>query len=118
MQQKNLGGHLWENAIVALRMVQVRGDGRGSFICGSSTRDQRIDRLWRKIFRCFIFLFYCIFYVFEESGRLDLENDKHVFVLHYIFKAGINYALKKFAAAFNNGPIHTENNSSPDTCKM
>ena len=48
---------------------------------------------------CVIFLFYCVFYALKESGCLDLENDKHVFVLHYIFKARINYALKKFAAA-------------------
>ncbi|XP_068697732.1 uncharacterized protein [Montipora foliosa] len=108
------GDHGGENAIVASMMVQVRGRGGSSFIAGSSTRNQRIERLWREIFRCVIFLFYCVFYALEESGCLDLENDKHVFVLHYIFKARINYALKEFAAAFNNRPIRTENNWNPD----
>ena len=37
-----------------------------------------------------------------------------MFVWHYIFKACINYALKDFAAAFNNRPIRTENNWSPN----
>ena len=44
IQQKNLDGlHVFEeimgvheNSIVASLMVQVRGDGRGSFIAGSS----------------------------------------------------------------------------------
>ena len=107
------GDHEGENATVASMMVQVRGDGGGSFIAGSSTRNQRIERLWREVlgvsFSCFI-----VFYALEESGCLDLENDKHVFVLHYILKARINYALKEFAAVFNNRPIHTENNWSPD----
>ena len=34
-----------ENAIVASMMVQVRGDGCGSFIAGSSPRHLRIERL-------------------------------------------------------------------------
>ena len=31
-----------------------------------------------------------------------------MFILHYIFNARINYALKEFASAFNNRPIRTE----------
>lgn len=37
-----------------------------------------------------------------------------MFALYYIFNAHINYALKEFAAAFNNRPICTENNWSPN----
>lgn len=31
-------------------MTQETGDGRGSFIAGPSTRNQRIERLWRDVF--------------------------------------------------------------------
>ena len=76
------GDHGGENSIVASLMVQVRCEGRGSFIAGTSTR---IERLWREVFRCVVFLFYCVFYALEESGgSLDLENNEHMFVLHYI----------------------------------
>ena len=50
----------------------------------------------------------------EESGTLDLQNEEYMVVLHYIFKPRINYALQEFAAAFNQRPIRTENNLSPN----
>lgn len=55
-----------------------------------------------------------MFYVLEESGCLDLENDKYVFVLYYIFKVCINYVLKEFVVVFNNCFICIENNWSLD----
>ena len=39
-------------------------------------------------------------------------------VWHYIFKVCINYALTDFAAAFNNRPIRTENNWSPNKIRI
>nr|XP_058962207.1 uncharacterized protein LOC131789152 [Pocillopora verrucosa] len=40
-----------ENVLVCDAMVEARGEGRGSFIAGPSTRNQRIERLWRDVFR-------------------------------------------------------------------
>ena len=41
-----------ENVFICDAMVGYRGEGRGSFIAGSSTRNQRIERLWRDVFWC------------------------------------------------------------------
>ena len=59
-----------ENTAVCDAMVAVRGEGRGSFIAGSSHRNQRIERLWRDVFRCFCHLYYYTFYALGQSGQL------------------------------------------------
>ena len=56
-----------ENISVCNAMVAVRGERRGSFIAGSSTRNQRIERLWRDDFRCFFHVFYYTFYAMEQT---------------------------------------------------
>lgn len=40
-----------ENVKVCDAMVQKWGPGRGSFIARTSIRNQRIERLWRDVFR-------------------------------------------------------------------
>ena len=60
-----------ENVMVCDAMIEKRGAGRGSYIAGSSTRNQRIERLWRDVFRCVAVIFYYSFYGMEQSGMLD-----------------------------------------------
>ena len=96
------GDHCGENIEVARFMVQERGEERGvSFIAGRSTRNQRIERLWRDVFRCVSLLFYGVFYSLEERGYLNVNNPTEMFLLHLIFLPRINLALVEFTRASN-----------------
>ena len=55
-------------------MVEKREESRSNFIARLSTRNQRIERLWRDIFRCVIHMFYYIFYALEKEQLIDIEN--------------------------------------------
>ena len=103
-----------ENIAVCDAMVAVRGEGRGSYIAGSSTRNQRIERLWRDVFRCVCHLFYYTFYALEQSGLLDVDNPIHLFTLQYVFLGRINTALTEWMHCFNNHPLQTEHSWSPN----
>ena len=44
---------------------------------------------------------------------LNVDNDIHVFCLHYVFLPRINQALKQFQAAWNQHPLSSCSNLSP-----
>ena len=49
----------------------------------------------------------------EEQGTLDPQNELHLFALHLVYVDLINDALKEFVGQWNNHPVTTENNLSP-----
>jgi len=101
-----------ENVQVCDATVEVRGECRGSFRAGPSTRNQRIERLWRDVFRC-VFRFYCVFYALEDTGLLNIENSMDLFALHLTFIPRINLALHEYLEAFNHHKVRTASHWSP-----
>ena len=95
-------------------MIEKRGEGRGSVLCGSSTQNQRIERLWRDLFRCVCSTFYYTFVAMEEESILDRDNDLHKFILHFVFLPRINVAIDSIVNAWNRHPMRTEHNWSPE----
>ena len=102
-----------ENILVARHMLEHRGAHRNSMLTGSSIHNQRIERLWRDLFRCAIQLYYRLFYFLEDQGKLVPCNNQHIYALHYVYLPRINETLKHFCDGWNNHGIRTERNKSP-----
>jgi hypothetical protein len=102
-----------ENVLVAAHMLEKRGSARRSMLTGSSTHNQRIERLWRDMHYSVIGLYYKLFYFMEEQELLDPLDDLSLWALHYIYIPRINRSLTEFINGWNNHSIRTANHKTP-----
>lgn len=102
-----------ENLQVARHMLRHRGIERNSVLTGSSTHNQRIERLWRDLHQSVTKLYYRLFYHLEDLRYLDPLNELHLFALHYVYLPRINRSIELFANAWNHPSVRTMHNSSP-----
>ena len=102
-----------ENYRIAEIMILLRGTNRGSHITGRSTRNQRIERLWRDVFDNCLSLYYNMFYFLEDNGILDVENEVAIAVLQYIYQPRINADIANFTDAWNNHGLTSANSLTP-----
>ena len=82
-----------ENVDVVEYMINERGTDRGSALVGRSVHNQRIERLWRDVYKDVLDLFYSIFISMEDIGLVDPINEIDVWCLHYCFCHVINSNL-------------------------
>ena len=79
---------------------------------GSSTHNERIERLWRDV-RTSVLKPFELFRVLESEDTLDPLNDIDLFCLHHIFIPRINENLTSFTHGWNNHRISTEHGQTP-----
>lgn len=83
-------------------------------LVGSSTHNERIERLWRDVHRCVVILYADLFRRMEDDGKLNQLNEIDLFCLHVVYLPRINEALDEFVECWNNHPVSTENNLTPN----
>lgn len=108
--RSDLGG---ENVSVWRYTVEQHSSSR-AVITGSSTHNERIERLWWDVNRCVGVLFADTFRRLEEEGHLDCLNEVDVFCLHYVYLPRIQSALNAFVEAWNNHTLSTERSLTPN----
>lgn len=106
----DLGG---ENTDIWRYMVEEH-NSNSAVVTGSSTHNTRIERMWRDVHRCVSVLFCDTFRQLEDEGRLDVLNEVDMFCLQFVFIQRINHALEVFAESWNNHPLSTEHNKTPN----
>lgn len=82
-------------------------------ITGSSTHNERVERLWRDLGRSITSVFSSTFCLLESDGILDPLNEVDIFSLHFIFLPRLNRSLNEFQASWNLHALSTEGNMSP-----
>ena len=106
----DLGG---ENVDVWRYMIEQHGSNTRHVIVGSSTHNERIERLWRDVHRCVLKPFADKFRDLEENELLDPLNETDLYCLHYIFLPRIEKCVHLFQEAWNNHQLSTEANATP-----
>ena len=82
-------------------------------ITGSSTHNERVERMWRDMRRSVISSFASTFFALESEGLLDPLNHVDIFCLHYVFLPRIQHSLQEFQASWNLHGLSTEGRMSP-----
>lgn len=103
-----------ENIDVWRYMLFYYNEDASHVITGSSTHNERIERLWRDVYRCVSHMFYESLVRLEEAGILDPLNDVDLFCAHFVFVPLINKTLAQFLQSWNYHCLSSEHNMTPE----
>ena len=103
-----------ENTDVWCYMLHYNNMQALSVITGSSTHNERIERLWCDVFRCVGQIFYNLLYGLEDDDFLDPLNDTDLFCVHYAILPQVNRCLEEFTESWNHHSLSSASNLTPE----
>jgi len=103
-----------ENVDVWRFMLHYKDMEPSCVITGSSTHNERIERLWSDVFRCVGQIFYSLLYNLESDGVLNPLNDTDLFCVHFAILPEINRCLNEFVESWNQHCLSSEHNMTPE----
>lgn len=103
-----------ENTDVWRYMLHYNNMDSSCVVTGSSTHNERIERLWCDVFRCVGQIFYDLLYGLEDDEFLEPLNDTDLFCVHYAILPELNRCLEEFRESWNNHCLSSENNLTPE----
>ena len=106
--------HGGENIKVWGYMLRSYDNDESRVITGSSTHNERIERLWRDVHRSVTSNFAETFRSLESESQLDPLNEVDIlFCLHYVYMPRICKSLKEFQQCWNNNKSSSEGHITP-----
>jgi hypothetical protein len=107
--------HGMENVAIARWQVETGGNWHP----GKSTRNQRVERLWRDVYEQVSRFYKELFQLWETEYEIDFSVPENVWILQHLFLARINEHLTQFMAGWNAHPMEgVQNNFSPEQLRM
>ena len=113
LPQRIRSDHGGENIEVWRYMLQAYHGDTSRVITGSSTHNERIERLWRDVHRSVTTNYAETFHSLEAEGTLDALNEVDLYCLHHVYLPRICKSLSDFQESWNNHQLSSEGSKTP-----